>query len=74
MPCTHHATHFLPNDEDIEVCNNCGMSRRHWEQGESDWLNVDLEDYLMGGGETADQTPSPSTPEDLTINPDDLIV
>lgn len=48
--CKHEDTRFIdapgePGSRSIEVCNLCGMSRRHWEQGESDWLLVDLEDF-----------------------------
>jgi hypothetical protein len=27
---------------DVEICLDCGKSRSHWEQGESDWLMVDV--------------------------------
>ena len=46
MKCCHSDTYFLPElwptGEDIEVCNCCGLSRSHWEQGESCWVDVDL--------------------------------
>jgi hypothetical protein len=29
----------------VEVCNECGMSRWHWEQGESPWMLVDLSGF-----------------------------
>lgn len=44
--CCHNDTYELPElwptGESIEVCNCCGMSRAHWEQGESSWYQVDL--------------------------------
>ena len=46
MDCEHKSTYELPEPwptgESIEVCNCCGMSRAHWEQGESPWMDVDL--------------------------------
>lgn len=46
MSCLHQDTYELPEPwptgESIEVCNCCGMSRAHWEQGESGWVQVDL--------------------------------
>lgn len=46
MKCCHTDTYELPEPwptgESIEVCNCCGMSRACWEQGESDWVQVDL--------------------------------
>ena len=46
MKCCHKNTYMLPDPwptgEDIEVCNCCGLSRAHWEQGESSWVVVDL--------------------------------
>lgn len=46
MPnCEHKNTHYLeeewPDDTAIEVCDKCGMSRSHWEQGESSWIMVE---------------------------------
>jgi len=44
-PCEHKDTRFdpkgWPTGEDLEICNVCGMSRTHWEQGESSWEMVD---------------------------------
>jgi len=43
--CSHAKTHSIPQNsdhDDIEVCEWCGMSRSHWEQGASDWMMVDL--------------------------------
>jgi hypothetical protein len=54
--CKHKKTtfHYYCN-ECIEECLCCGLSRSVWEQGESDWLPVDIdeaieemEDYLRG--------------------------
>jgi len=46
MSCLHKSTYELPDWPRwamvIEVCNCCGMSRAHWEQGVSDWQQVDL--------------------------------
>lgn len=45
IDCQHKHTHFdpagWPTGEDLEVCDDCGMSRTHWEQGESPWTMVD---------------------------------
>ena len=45
--CEHDgSTHCLdkpwPTGEAIEVCELCGMSRAHWEEGVSEWCEVDL--------------------------------
>jgi hypothetical protein len=44
--CNHADTYLLPKPwptgDTIEVCNCCGMSRAHWEQGSSPWIQVDL--------------------------------
>jgi len=42
MKCEHKKTHFegWPDGGAVEVCNDCGMSRHHWEQGESSWIMV----------------------------------
>jgi hypothetical protein len=47
VKCEHKKTHFVDAEDEpglgsIEVCDDCGMSRRHWEQGESSWLLVPL--------------------------------
>ncbi len=46
--CAHPDTYLLeepwPTGEDIEVCKLCGMSRAHWEQGESPWTLIDIDD------------------------------
>ena len=43
--CLHAHTHFdplgWPTGEDLEVCDDCGASRTHWEQGRSDWLSME---------------------------------
>lgn len=43
--CLHENTRYLkepwPDGGTIELCNDCGMSRHHWEQGESDWIMVE---------------------------------
>ena len=43
--CLHKNTRYLeeewPTGETIEVCSDCGMSRAHWEQGESNWIMVE---------------------------------
>lgn len=38
--CHHPKTHFedWPDGGEIEVCDNCGVSRYHWGQGETDWI------------------------------------
>ena len=43
MPCMHEKTHYepWPDGGDIEVCEECGMSRHHWEQGRSDWIMIE---------------------------------
>lgn len=46
--CTHKKTHMVVNPLEphvgpsIEVCDECRMSRSHWEQGASSWLSVRL--------------------------------
>lgn len=42
--CPHYHTHFepWPDGGDIEICHDCGMSRHHWEQGESNWVKIDI--------------------------------
>ena len=42
MSCKHIYTHYedWPDGGTIEVCDNCRMSRHHWEQGESNWIMV----------------------------------
>jgi hypothetical protein len=53
--CDHTKTTFIddPMDPDIkgsiELCADCGMSRSHWEQGESSWQRVDLSDCPFCG-------------------------
>ena len=41
--CIHEKSHYedWPDGGVIEVCDTCGMSRYHWEQGESDWQMVE---------------------------------
>ena len=40
--CNHTNTHNEDwPDGGIEVCDDCGMSRHHWEQGESSWIMVE---------------------------------
>jgi hypothetical protein len=45
--CPHQRTTFdpkgWPGGYDLEVCLDCGMSRTHWEQGESGWCWVEIE-------------------------------
>ena len=42
--CKHQSTHYLdepwPDGGAIELCDDCGMSRHHWEQGESGWVMI----------------------------------
>jgi hypothetical protein len=48
--CDHKNTHpvtDIPMTDEIEVCNDCGMSRSIWEQGESDWMVVNLEQLRL---------------------------
>ena len=42
--CQHKNTHYepWPDGGDVEVCDDCGMSRHHWEQGKSEWKKVDV--------------------------------
>ena len=41
--CQHKKTHNEDwPDGGIEVCDKCGMSRHIWEQGESEWLMVNI--------------------------------
>lgn len=45
--CRHQKTRFedWPDGGVIEICEICGKSRHHWEQGESAWIMVhDIED------------------------------
>ncbi|HLL88541.1 MAG TPA: hypothetical protein VK324_04505 [Tepidisphaeraceae bacterium] len=49
VTCRHERTHYVdspdePGLQTIEVCDDCGMSRSHWEQGSSNWMLVDLPD------------------------------
>ena len=41
--CNHKQTHYedWSDGGTIEVCDTCGMSRHHWEQGQSNWIMVD---------------------------------
>lgn len=41
--CKHEKTHYepWPDGGAIEVCEDCGMSRHHWEQGESNWIMIE---------------------------------
>jgi hypothetical protein len=56
--CYHQKTayHYFAGTECIEECCCCGFSRSVWEQGESDWMMVDIDDaieeiekFLKGG-------------------------
>lgn len=42
--CRHYGATFdplgWPTGESLEVCNSCGMTRTHGEQGASDWVWV----------------------------------
>jgi len=40
--CLHGKSHFedWPDGGQIEVCDLCGMSRYHWEWGESAWIVI----------------------------------
>ena len=42
LECDHIDAHYesWPDGGAIEVCEDCGMSRHHWEWGESDWIMV----------------------------------
>ena len=47
MPCIHEddlKQEELENGEWIEICNDCGMSRSVWENGDSGWMMVDLDE------------------------------
>ena len=43
--CKHKNSNFIdwPDGGGVEVCKDCGMSRYIWEQGESDWIRIDVE-------------------------------
>jgi hypothetical protein len=49
--CDHRSAHWRIDPKEkqlgasIEVCNDCGLSRKHWEQGESPWIGVDVSQY-----------------------------
>ena len=44
MVCEHKNTHNVEFSlTDIEVCDDCGLSRSVWEQGCSEWVSVDIE-------------------------------
>ena len=47
MECNHKNTYFdskqWPTGEAIEICEDCEMSRAHWEQGTSNWYLIDVE-------------------------------
>jgi len=40
--CSHQKAHFenWPDGGCIEVCDDCGMSCHHWEQGQSGWVMI----------------------------------
>lgn len=44
--CRHAHSHFdpkgWPTGEDLEICDDCGASRTHWEQGQSAWVHFEL--------------------------------
>lgn len=42
MKCKHKNTHYedWPDGGTIEVCENCGMSRHHWEWDNSGWTMI----------------------------------
>lgn len=66
--CKHQRTHLNVDPEAIhegpciEVCLDCGMSRRHWEQGESPWINT-----------VKDSTATKGSAYDLPINTEIVI-
>lgn len=41
--CSHKVSHYesWPDGGSIEVCDFCGMSRYHWEWGESPWTMIE---------------------------------
>lgn len=44
MPkCKHKNTTEIdwPDNSSVELCKDCGMSRNHWEFGESDWIMIE---------------------------------
>lgn len=43
VPCKHKKTHYeeWPDGGDIEVCEDCGMSRHHSEWDQSDWTMIE---------------------------------
>lgn len=49
--CKHTSVHWRVNPEEpqigrsVEVCNECGLSRSHWEQGCSGWCNAEIDDF-----------------------------
>lgn len=46
MNCKHTNTKYedWPDGGEVEVCQNCGMSRHHWEWGESAWILINVEE------------------------------
>lgn len=44
--CKHERTHTIdwPDGSWVEECCDCGLSRNCWEQGESGWLMVDVDE------------------------------
>lgn len=46
MNCKHTDTKYedWPDGGVVEVCQNCGMSRYHWEWGETQWIIIDVKE------------------------------
>jgi len=71
--CKHTKTHYedWPENEQIEVCDLCGMSRSLWEQGESSWKMVyNLDEVRKELQDFFDNSPPPKKiRERLNIGP-----
>jgi len=56
IPCKHESTHWRVDPfekhigRSIEVCNECGMSRKHTECDMSTWINADIDDFPVFPG------------------------
>jgi hypothetical protein len=74
--CQHKNVRWAVNPDEphmgasVEICNDCGMSRSHWEQGDSGWMMVDVTDFQAAGANglvvptPAANPPNPIRPAD----------
>lgn len=73
-PCKHEHTHWRIDPQQpwigasIEVCDDCGKSRSHWEQGSSPWMQVDVSDCQRCEADYR-PPPDPSSVADKPIYP-----